>query len=238
VAFAFCLVFGSAGFLRNLLAVIPGFDPHNVDVITVSANLTQKPQLNLLIDDLQQRLAALPGIQSAAAAEWELFDAPYIEMQVIVPGKPLPDREEIFGFVSPGYFAALKTPILDGRDFEPRDQDYANTGPRPAIVNQALAQRYFGGENPIGKTFQTPDGQTPVNHQVVGVVANSAFGSLRLGPQPLVYSAIRGASEFALYLRSPLDLGSVVKMVEREAQAIGHGTQVPCPPAARRGSIR
>ncbi|HVO97334.1 MAG TPA: ABC transporter permease [Bryobacteraceae bacterium] len=233
VAFAFCLVIAGSGFLfslRNLLAVNPGFDPHNVSVFTIGvgglSDMTQRPQLNVFLDEFQRRIAALPGIQSAATAQWALFDGAQIGLQVIIPGKQLPDREEILGSVSPGYFAALHTPFLAGRDFDQRDRDYANTGPRPAIINQALARAYFGGENPIGKIFQTPDDQNLVNHQVIGVVANSAFGSLRLAPQPIAYSVIRGTNRFALYVRSSLDLGSVVKMVDREAEAIGYRTRI------------
>ena len=233
VAFAFCLVIGGAGFLfslRNLLKVNLGLDPHNVAVITVSTTLsdmTQKPQLNSLIDDLQRRIEALPGIQSAASAQWQLFDVATVGMQIIVrPEKPLPDREELFGSVSPRYFTTLRIPLLAGRDFEPRDQDYQFSGPRPTIVNQALAQAYFPNENPIGRIFQTPDDNQLVNHEIIGVVGNSSLGSLREGPPPVAYGVIRGTSLFALYIRSPLDLGSVVKMVDREARGIGFGTRI------------
>ncbi len=80
----------------------------------------------------------------------------------------------------------------------------------------------------MGKIFQTPadDNKTLVNHQIIGVVANSHYGSLRSGPEPMVYSVVRGTGFFALYVRSPIDLGSVVGMVEREAQAMGAGTRV------------
>jgi len=57
--------------------------------------MTQGPQLSVFIDDFQKRVAALPGVDSAATAQWELFDAPQMGNQVIVPGKPLPEREEI-----------------------------------------------------------------------------------------------------------------------------------------------
>jgi hypothetical protein len=148
-------------------------------------------------------------------------------MQIIVrPEKPLPDREELFGSVSPRYFTTLRIPLLAGRDFEPRVQDYQYTGPRPTIVNQALAQAYFPNVNPIGRIFQTPDDNQLVNHEIIGVVGNSSLGSVREGPPPVAYGVIRGTSLFALYIRSPLDLGSVVKMVDRETQAIGFGTRI------------
>jgi predicted permease len=232
VAFAFCLIVAGAGFLftlRNLFAVNLGFEPHNISMFMIGvgglSDMTQKAQLSVFIDDFQKRVAVLPGIQSAATAQWELFDAPQLGAQVIVPGKPLPDREEIFSSVSPGYFTTLKTPLLAGRDFEHRDR-FIKTGPHPAIVNQALAKAYFGGENPIGKIFQVPDGRSRVDREVVGLVADSAFGSLRLAPQPIVYGVIGQTSLFELYVRSPLDPGEVKKLVDNETVAIGYRSRV------------
>ena len=232
VAFAFCLIVAGAGFLfslRNLFAVNLGLDPHNISMFMIGvgglSDMTQQPQLNVFLDDFQKRVAALPGIQNAATAQWELFDAPQIGAQVIVPGKPLPDREEIFGQVSPGYFTTLKTPLLAGRDFEQRDR-FVKAGPYPSIVNQALARAYFGNENPIGKIFQTPDGQKLEDHQVIGLVADSAFGSLRLAPQPTAYSVVGGTSRFELYVRSPLDTGEVKKLVDSATEAIGYRSRI------------
>ncbi len=232
VAFAFCLIVGGAGFLftlKNLFAVNLGFEPHNVSMFMIGvgglSDMTQGPQLSVFIDDFQKRVAALPGVDSAATAQWELFDAPQMGNQVIVPGKPLPDREEIFGAVSPGYFAMLKTPLLAGRDFEQRDR-FVKDGPRPSLINQALAKAYFDGENPIGKIFQVPYDQRFQDRQVIGVVADSAFGSVRMAPQPAVYGVVKGTSRFVLYVRSALELGQIKKEVDSAAEAIGYRSRV------------
>jgi len=147
---------------------------------------------------------------------------------------------------SPRYFATMQLPLLAGREFEQRDRDYQYngppaqvvdnspaqkyfgnenpaSGPRPTIVNQAFVQRYYRNENPLGKIFLTPD---KAGHEIVGVVANAPYGSLREGPQPIIYFVVRGSSYVALYVRTRHDLGSIVKMVEREAEAIGHGTRI------------
>jgi predicted permease len=232
VSFAFVLIIAGASFLfslRNLFAVNPGFDPHNVSVFYVSSELsdmTQQPELNVLLDEFQRRIQALPGIQGAATAQWGLFDGTDVSEQVIVPGKAPSDREETNLGVSPGYFSTLRTPLLAGREFEQRDRDDRPGQTRPNIVNQAFAQRYFPGENPIGKIFQTPYEKTLVKHQVVGVVGDSRSSSLREAPKPIFYGVVRGTSYWTLYIRSPLDLGSVVRMVKREAQALGNGTRV------------
>jgi predicted permease len=234
VAFAFILIIAGASFLfslRNLFKVDTGFDAHNVTVFTVVCTLsdmTQQKELNVFLDQFQRRIEALPGVQGAATAQWPLFEGYHARTQVILPGQPLPETQEVVA-ISPRYFAALRTPLLGGRDFEPRDRDDRGAGqPLLNIVNLAFARRYFGDENPIGKIFQAPedDGKTLVSHQIIGVVANSHYGSLRSGPEPIAYSIVRGTNLLALYVRSPLDLGSVVRMVEREAQAMGSGTRV------------
>jgi predicted permease len=234
VAFAFVLIIAGASFLftlRNLFAVDPGFDPHHVSVIGVSTELSdmnQRPELNAWMDDLQRRIESLPGIQGAALAmHGSMFEGSHQAAQVILPGKPLSDREENVMSVSSGrYFSTMRIPLLAGRDFEQRDRDFHYKGPRPAIVNQAFARKYFGSENPIGKTFQTPEGDKRVDHEIIGVVGSAVYQSLRDGQQPIMYGVERGNSFETFYIRSPLDLGSVVKMVEREAEAIGHGTRI------------
>lgn len=255
VAFAFALIVAGASFLfslRNLLNVNTGFNPHNVAIIHVSTELsdvTQKPEISVFLDEIQRRVEALPGVQSAAISQGTMFDGSEWSNQVILPGKPLPDREERALGVSPRYFSMMRIPLLPGREFEQRDRDYHHTGPppttdssdnkvpyfgnedpdkgpRPTIVNQALARRYFGTDNVLGKVFQTPYDNKLMSREIIGVAGNSSYGSLREGPEPMMYSIVRGSSYVALLVRSTLDLGSVVKMVEREAKAIGHGTRL------------
>lgn len=254
VAFAFVLILAGASFLfslRNLFAVNTGFNPHNVAVLGVSTELSdirQKSELNVWMDELQRRVEALPGIQAAALGYRDgLFEGSHTSIQVIAPDGEKPDRQEYTMPASPRYFAMMQLPLQAGREFEQRDRDYhydgpplqiANDanhipyfgnedpakGPRPVIVNQAFAQRYYRNENPLGKVFRT----SPENagHEIIGVVADSPYGSLREGPQPIVYFVVRGSNYVGLFIRSTLDPGSIVKMVERETDAMGHGTHV------------
>ncbi len=219
VAFAFVLIIAGASFLfslKNLFAVHTGFNPHNVAVFNVSTELsdiTQKPELNVFLDELQRRTEGLPGVQGAAIGyAGGLFEGSHTSMQVIVPGRTGPDREEYTMPASPRYFATMQLPLLAGREFEQRDLDYQHkgppaqvvdnapaqkyfgnedpaSGPRPAIVNQAFVQRYYPNENPLGTIFLSPDKR---GHEIIGVVANAPYGSLREGLQPIVYFVVRG----------------------------------------------
>lgn len=253
VAFAFVLVIAGASFLftlRNLFAVHTGFNPHNLAIVNVStalSDITQKRELNVFLDELQRRVGALTGIDGAAIGHGgALFEGSHTSIQVSIPGNLLPDRQEYTMPASPRYFSTMKLPLLGGREFEQRDREYQYDGPppnvaagatsmpyfgnedpakgpRPVIVNKAFAQRYYDNENPIGKIFRTPDHGS---RQIIGVVANAPYLSLREGPQPIIYFIVRGTNYVALYIRSKLDLGSVVKMVEREAESMGHGTRI------------
>ncbi len=222
VAFAFCLVTGGAGFLfslRNLASVDMGFDPKGVTVLTMTSTAQRDRQLPLM-RAIQMRAAALPQVQGAATAWMAIFSGARRAQRVVLPGKAPSDQEETFYRVSPGYFTALRTPLRSGRDFTFRDND---DEPVPTIVNRAFARKYFGGEPVLGREFRRDDG---VRHQIVGVAANSHFGSLRNGPEPIAYMPMKPPRAFTMYVRSTLDAFSVSKMVEREADVLGSGLRV------------
>jgi hypothetical protein len=132
--------------------------------------------------------------------------------------------------VSPSYFAALRTPLVTGRDFTKRDG--GKVAPVPAIVNEAFARKYFDGLNPLGREFGYNFGHSPVRTVVVGVASDAHYYDLRESADPIVYlpmeggSGMEGSSGFTVYVRSPLKLGSVARLVDREARAVGSGARV------------
>jgi predicted permease len=222
VAFAFCLVAGGSSFLfslHRLTAVDTGFDARGVTVLTM-INATQRDRQLPMLEQVQLRIAALPRVQAVAAAWTPILGGPRRAQRVALPGKAPGDREETFYRVSPGYFAALGTPLLEGRDFLVRDND---DEPVRTVVNRAFAKRYFGNETALGREFRRDDG---VRHLIVGIAANSHFGDLRGGPEAIAYMPMKPPRAFTLYVRSTLDAASVAKMVEREGQSLGSGVRV------------
>lgn len=222
VAFSFCLLVGGACFLyslRNLVVVDTGFDSKNVSVLSI----TNAPEIGRQLDlmrEMQMRTARLSRVQGVAAAWMPVFAGARRAQRIALPGQPLSDHEETFYRVSPEYFATLRTPLLEGRDFRPQDND---NEPVPTIVNQAFARRYFGDQPALGREFRRDDG---VRHQIVGLAANSHFGSLRNGPEPIAYMPMKPPRAFTLYVRSTLDALSVSKAIEREAAILGSGLRV------------
>jgi predicted permease len=242
VACAFCLVVVGAAFvfsLGNLLRVDPGFDQRNVAVLSFTTGQESKSddvaewseshrgeraRLLNVMSELRSRVAVEPGVQAAALAWWPIFGGGGWSERLLIPGRAPSEQEEIFYRVSPGYLAALRTPLVAGRDFTASDT--AAREPVPAIVNEAFARKYFGGGNVLGREFSYPFGPSLVRQVIVGVAADARYYSLRGSADPIVYVPLEGSNSFILYVRSPLPLAQMMRMVEREARATGPGTQV------------
>jgi putative ABC transport system permease protein len=132
-----------------------------------------------------ERLTRLPGVQSAAMATELPIGGIGITFPVEVQGKPAPPRhspEAQTSIITPDYFHTLRIPVLQGRAFESRDA----RGKQPvAIINDAVARRYFAGQNPVGQRllFQTWDPNitrmgAAVAREIVGVVGDVRQDSL------------------------------------------------------------
>ena len=151
-----------------------GFDPHQVTNITVEPNQVGYPQAKAeaFYQDLLQRVRTLPGVAAASLSAWPpMGDTEYggrIDIPDIEPvkGQPLPSA--LFNAVSPGYFTTLRVPVWRGRDLAESD---SATAPYVAVINQAMADKYWPKQDPIGRQFSVPDAPRHPIH-VVGVVRN------------------------------------------------------------------
>jgi predicted permease len=222
IALAFCLVTTGAAFvfsIVHLAGVNRGFDARGVTVLTIT-NTQQRDRQWTLMQELLARSKQLPGVQGAATGWMALFSGNRRAQRILLPGKPASDQPETFYRVSPGYFAALRTSLLAGRDFTFSDND---NEPVATIVNRAFAEKYFGTTNVIGDEFRRDDG---VLHQIVGLAADSHFDDLRNGPEPIAYMPMKPPRIFTLYVRSTAASNAVSQMVEREATSLNSGMHV------------
>src|SRR5262249_9901987 len=94
-----------------------------------------------------------------------------------------------FNRAGPGYFQAMETPLMAGRDFDERDRLGSS---KVAIVNQTFARRIFGDENPVGRSFRVEGaaGKPDPIYQVVGVVRNTKYSELREDFKPIAFFPI------------------------------------------------
>jgi predicted permease len=114
----------------------------------------------------------------------------------------------------------MKTPLLAGRDFSRLDTP---ASPRTAIVNQTFTHRFFGDANPIGRTFQDA-GKSDKTYEVIGVVKDTKYYSLRESPAPIVFVSFTQANgpeaHSTLVVRSNEELPALISSIKSAASGI------------------
>ena len=131
-----------------------------------------------MYQSLLERLQAIPGARSVAHGIVPM-NGMLANGELVVDGfVPSSPRDAVvwMNSISPGYFETMGMPMVAGRDFGPADR--LATQP-VAIVNEAVARKFFPGRNAVGQLYHTMDGDTPgPDVQIVGVVKNAKYGSI------------------------------------------------------------
>jgi macrolide transport system ATP-binding/permease protein len=224
VCLSFILLVGAALLMQSLQKIrttSPGFTTSGVletGVSLVAAGY-DVPRAKVFQDELIERVRALPGVESAAyARSTPLGYGTYSSSPIAVDGYEPPPNEQPtaeYNQVSPAYFATLGIPLISGREFTRADDENA---PLVGIVNETMVARYWRGQNPIGQRLQVK-GQWV---QVVGVVADSKYASMRENPKPFFYVPLR--QDFVrgpgLNIRTTQPLQTIQVAVTREVRAI------------------
>jgi putative ABC transport system permease protein len=123
--------------------------------------------------------------------------------------------------VTEDYFKLLRQSLVAGRDFRSTDNRDTPNVTGVAIINQAMADRYFPQANPIGKKlWGFGRRQPPI--EIIGVVANGRVADLTKAPEPEIYLSFWQFSAFTkhLVLRTATDPGTLMASVQRELRAI------------------
>jgi len=201
--------------LNNARKADPGFDPNGVllatfdlDPMGYSDGAGAEFERQLL-----NQVKQVPGVQSATLADFSPLSFT-IHSEGVMPEGYVEHLHESMeadrGIVGPGYLQTLRTPLLAGRDFT--DRDKAETEP-VAVVNQAFVNRYWPGQNAIGKHLLVGHG----HYTVVGVAANGKYRRLTYEPAPLVLLPLmqRYESEVILHVRTSGDPLALTSAVER-----------------------
>ncbi len=186
VALSLLLLIGAGLFLRslgNLRMLDPGFRTHQLVEFTVNPrNLGyDRARTRAFFQRLEEKLHGLPGVEAAGLANMGVLTGNEWDNWVTVEGHPRRAGEEPldphFNAVSPGYFEALGMHILAGRNFLPKDDFGA---PLVAVVNASFAKRVFGNQVAVGRRFgRGSDPGTPTNIEIIGVVNDTRYESLR-----------------------------------------------------------
>lgn len=169
------------------------------------------PERQRFQTEVLSRLAALPGVESAALATANPMDAGFTSsIQVIGREAEAANwPEPSIRTVSASYFATLRVPLLEGRSFEGSDD--AQSTP-VVILNAAARDRFFGERNVLGAQVFL----WGANRTVVGVVGNERFKGLAADPPPAVYMPLSQApTPSALFVRTRGDAVAVAPLVRR-----------------------
>ena len=182
VAFC-CVVVFLAGLLLksfdHLTNQPVGFSSDRLLALDVETKPSQSP---ILWTQVAEHLREQPGVEQVAIAAWPLLSGIGENSFVSVNGVTASDVLAYFLDVSPGWLGTMQIPLVEGRDFRPND-----VRPGVAIVNEAFAEVYFEGKNPVGQWFAR--GTTRV--QVVGLVRNARYRNQREPITPTAYVPFR-----------------------------------------------
>jgi len=230
IALSIVLLIGAGLLVKSfvhLTAIPPGFDPQGVLTARVALPLDQYQSLDrqrAFFQQVAERLQALPGVTAAGATASPPLRGAMMISTIEIEGQP--QTEMTIGnapaarinAVTPGYFAALRVPLIEGRLLDDRDGADA---PSSVVVNQAFVRRFFQSEDPIGKRFSagmTPGNQGPHLWTIVGVVGDTKQRGLASETMPEVTASALQWPRFmmTLVLRTSLDPLSLVSAVRKE----------------------
>jgi putative ABC transport system permease protein len=192
VAFTVLLLVGATLFaqtLWNLRKQNLGLSTENLITFSISPQLSgyDGPRTIALIDQLRQRLAGLPGVLGAGSSQIPVLTGTDMGGNITVEGRQNLDTDDMhvnYDAVSPNYFSTMKVPLLSGREFN--DADTA-TSPKAAIINEAMAKRFFPNRNPIGVHFAMGSGDVKPDIEIVGVVKDAKESHVRDNARPYFY---------------------------------------------------
>ncbi len=227
VALALVLLVGAGLMVKSFLHLIevrPGFDPVNVMTAQLAlpgTRYAKNEQLISFYEQLTARVATQPGVEAVGTIDLLPMAGSGGTNTFIIDGRPPVKAgsypEANARTVDPGYFGALRIPVLKGRNFTP--QDRAGT-PGVCLVNETFAHIYFPGEEAVGKILRNPDGTNPV--QIVGVVGDIKHFGLDDEPEGYLYAPQlqMPSNSVALVVRATGDPANLTAMIRREVQAL------------------
>jgi putative ABC transport system permease protein len=196
VALAVLLTAGAGLLVRsvaNLSAIDPGVDIGGVAVVDVVMQASMDPDARRrLVSELEAGLAALPGVKAAGSTQQLPLRGASDDWGIDLEDKPdLPASTVFVRLVTPGYFQTMGIQLLEGRLLSASDREDTE---RVVVINHALAQKYFPGEDPVGRRIASGMGGY---ERIVGVVEDVAEAALTDGPVPARYFLYSQVKDYA-----------------------------------------
>jgi predicted permease len=200
VALSLMLVVGAGLMLTTffkLETVDPGFKPEHILLTSVDLRNGHYPKERraAIYREMLDHLRAIPGVLAVSDSDMTPISGGYWNEDLQIDGYTSKGRDDTlvyFNQVSDGYFETMGIQLLAGRDFNSHDTPES---PKVAIMNQTAANRYFAGQNPIGKRYRAEEGNKLSDWvEIIGVVKDAKYGTLR---EDILPSAFVAASQDA-----------------------------------------
>jgi predicted permease len=228
VAMSLLLLAGAGLFVRTLHnqnQIDAGFDRENLLIFKVHPRSSgyETARLADLYRQITERIAALPGVSAVTSSVDPLVAGSYSTPHVKVPGyTPRAGENMSVGLasVAPDFLATMGIPLLSGRELTSQDNQQA---PKVAVVSQALAQRFFPNQNPLGRRLNILE---MWEVQIVGVARDAKYGDLRGAIRPVVYLPYLQnqpgppAAEMSFTVRTAGDPITVMAAIRQAVQSI------------------
>jgi predicted permease len=217
VSLSLLLLVGAGLFVRTLVKLqhIPsGFKQENAMLFMIDTSATgytgDDPKLPALLGEVEDKVKQVPGVQAASFA-FIIFNqgfwtgAAYTREDNIPEGQNRSLRNNIVGT---DFFAAMGLPIVQGRGFGPQD---TKSSQKVAVVSESMAQKFFPTGSPVGKHFGIRGPESTEQIEVIGVVKDAKYGSLKETFRPMA---------FYPYAQVPDVLGNLVVRFSGPASAV------------------
>jgi len=213
--------------LRMAVTSSPGFRADHVllTALDLRGNGYSDDKAAAFFEQLTERLIAQPGVEGASLERYvpmwftgRSYTVPELEGYTPKPGeKNLID----YNVVGPNYFSLMRIPVLSGREFNGQDRRDA---PRVCIINQTMAERFWPGQNPVGRRVGTWEHEWTI----AGVVKDIKYHSLNEQPEPFLYFPFwqDTGGDANILIRTSGDPLKLLPQVREQVRALDSGVAV------------
>ncbi|MFL6255011.1 MAG: ABC transporter permease [Pyrinomonadaceae bacterium] len=229
IAITVVLLTGAGLMIRSFMAVQsvdPGFRPERIVTFDFALPMTkykEEAQRAAFYEQLTTRVASLPGVERAAVVDALPLSGGGSVLGFVVEGRPPLPPEQVqdadFFSVTPDYFDVMGIPLVRGERLSERHRADV---PDVTVINEAMARRYFPGEDPIGKRLNLGDPANTPWMTVIGIVRDARTGGLDKEPYPQMYvPAAQSPSRAGTFVaRTSGEPTSIAPALRRELAAI------------------
>ena len=227
VALSMVVLIGAGLLLRTLeklKSINPGFDTRNVLLFSVDPTLAgyTKENIQNVYDELDRRLAVLPGVVSASYSSDALLDGGLWTSGVHIEGQAEKSTVDVQMLAAgPDFFETMRIPLVKGRTFREADM---RSKQEVAVVNEAFAHKFLESREAVGMHFGGTGTDDP-QREIVGVVADTKYDDMRKADEPTAYVLLRNG-EVTFALRSAVAPSALIPAVRHVVNEVDENLPV------------